>query len=770
MSKKVQVATGKRGGRIAGYSIKDGKMKPVYVDDRPGTGTAEKKSPDIQVGDFVKYGDTKASGALIRYRSGSVVGFEGDKLLVSRGEGNPPAVVPRYAVESIEKSEKTAPARDDGPLAGKTDQQKLEWHRGVLLRQSETAVRDTLNAVLRKRAEDDRSSGVRSFYNENVPADDHMRLRDFKVDEKTGTAEGFWRDLDFPKDDWDDRDEDRAWAYCEQVKASVLKRLGGKASLIKNIEVYSGDKNYFQVHVELKPIKLVKKDEPQKPAETAAESPLSSYRASDVRVGTMVFHPKTGAPVQVTKAQTIKALNEKRLTFSDGTTHTMGLHGGRLVPAPGVLSPAEAAQREAKVKEMVKHPGGYTGAQVEEATNDWFAKNGARVGKASLIKNIEVYSGDKNYFQVHVELKPIKLVKKDEPQKPAETAAESPLSSYRASDVRVGTMVFHPKTGAPVQVTKAQTIKALNEKRLTFSDGTTHTMGLHGGRLVPAPGVLSPAEAAQREAKVKEMVKHPGGYTGAQVEEATNDWFAKNGARVGKASLRELINHAGASTNPDDVKAVRDALELMVKQGKLKKYGDDASKGNGYTGLDGTFYESTTPPPKIIMKNPTLISDGPTSQHALDVRRKIRREARAKNAHRLGTTATYAGKDYEVTRVHSNGSFTIRDKENGTIRTGVPEFSLKFADGAETAGSERGTGTPNPETAGTPKASASGSHHDFLTAHFAEGGHHLDAAKELVKRGMDPTKARKLARKYRDLKKSLSATDPRSWAASVLKV
>ena len=239
---------------------------------------------------------------------------------------------------------------------------------------------------------------------------------------------------------------------------------------------------------------------------------------------------------------------------------------------------------------------------------------------------------------------------------------------------------------------------------------------------------------------------------------------------MGKASLRELINHAGASTNPDDVKAVRDALELMVKQGKLKKYGDDASKGNGYTGLDGTFYESTTPPPKIIMKNPTLISDGPTSQHALDVRRKIRREARAKNAHRLGTTATYAGKDYEVTRVHSNGSFTIRDKENGTIRTGVPEFSLKFADGAETAGSERGTGTPNPETAGTPKASASGSHHDFLTAHFAEGGHHLDAAKELVKRGMDPTKARKLARKYRDLKKSLSATDPRSWAASVLKV
>ena len=39
MSKKVQIATGKKGGKVAGYHMKDGKMKAVYVGkDEPGAG------------------------------------------------------------------------------------------------------------------------------------------------------------------------------------------------------------------------------------------------------------------------------------------------------------------------------------------------------------------------------------------------------------------------------------------------------------------------------------------------------------------------------------------------------------------------------------------------------------------------------------------------------------------------------------------------------------------------------------------------------------
>ena len=35
MSKKTQIATGSRGGKVAGYHVKDGKMVPIYVDNTP---------------------------------------------------------------------------------------------------------------------------------------------------------------------------------------------------------------------------------------------------------------------------------------------------------------------------------------------------------------------------------------------------------------------------------------------------------------------------------------------------------------------------------------------------------------------------------------------------------------------------------------------------------------------------------------------------------------------------------------------------------------
>jgi len=51
MPKKTQIAIGKRGGRIAGYHVVDGKLKAYYVDDTPESSSAssipEKKEPTI---------------------------------------------------------------------------------------------------------------------------------------------------------------------------------------------------------------------------------------------------------------------------------------------------------------------------------------------------------------------------------------------------------------------------------------------------------------------------------------------------------------------------------------------------------------------------------------------------------------------------------------------------------------------------------------------------------------------------------------------------
>ncbi len=64
MSKKVQIATGTRGGKIAKYVVKQGKMKPVYVDDSPDVGTtspkskAEKKAPVLVHGVRIPPGHT----------------------------------------------------------------------------------------------------------------------------------------------------------------------------------------------------------------------------------------------------------------------------------------------------------------------------------------------------------------------------------------------------------------------------------------------------------------------------------------------------------------------------------------------------------------------------------------------------------------------------------------------------------------------------------------------------------------------------------------